>query len=197
MTDNALGQDLTGRLAVVTGGAQDIGRSIVEALAEAGGRLVIADLNPETGERTAAEVGAEFVRIDVTSSTSVSQVVVDLVGAQSSIDSWVNNAGIDRNAAGEEMSDEDWSAVMAVNLDGTFYCCREVGGHMLERGRGFIVNIASMSGGGLQPSATSSGLQRLQDRRHHGDAVCEGEAGRARNQTRISSRSHSSRAPRR
>jgi NAD(P)-dependent dehydrogenase (short-subunit alcohol dehydrogenase family) len=146
MTDNALGQDLTGRLAVVTGGAQGIGRSIVEALAEAGARLVIADLNPETGERTAAEVGAEFVRIDVTSSTSVSQVVADLVGAQSSIDIWVNNAGIDRNAAGEEMSDEDWSAVMAVNLDGTFYCCREVGGHMLERGRGFIVNIASMSG---------------------------------------------------
>ena len=60
MTDNALGLDLTGRLAVVTGGAQGIGRSIVEALAEAGARLVIADLNPETGERTAAEVGAEF-----------------------------------------------------------------------------------------------------------------------------------------
>jgi NAD(P)-dependent dehydrogenase (short-subunit alcohol dehydrogenase family) len=58
----------------------------------------------------------------------------------------VNNAGIDRNAAGEEMSDEDWRAVMAVNLDGTFYSCREVGRHMLERGRGVIVNIASMSG---------------------------------------------------
>ena len=105
MTDNALGQDLAGRLAVVTGGAQGIGRSIVEALAEAGARLVVADLNPETGERTAAEVGAEFVRIDVTSSASVSQVVADLVGAHGSIDVWVNNASIDRNAAGEEMSE--------------------------------------------------------------------------------------------
>jgi len=146
MTDNALGQDLTGRLAVVTGGAQGIGRSIVEALAEAGARLVIADLNRETGERAAAELGAEFVRIDVTSSESVSQVVADLVSAQGAIDIWVNNAGICRNAAGEEMADEDWRAVMAVNLDGTFYCCREVGRHMLERGRGAIVNIASMSG---------------------------------------------------
>jgi len=146
MTDNALGQDLTGRLAVVTGGAQGIGRSIVEALAEAGARLVIADLNRETGERAAAELGTEFVRIDVTSSESVSQVVADLVSAQGAIDIWVNNAGICRNAAGEEMADEDWRAVMAVNLDGTFYCCREVGRHMLERGRGAIVNIASMSG---------------------------------------------------
>jgi len=146
MTDNASGQDLTGRLAVVTGGAQGIGRSIVEALAEAGARLVIADLNPETGQQAAAELGAEFVRIDVTSSSSVSQVVADLVSAQGSIDIWVNNAGICRNAVGEEMPDEDWRAVLAVNLDGTFYCCREVGRHMLERGRGVIVNIASMSG---------------------------------------------------
>ena len=146
MTDNALGQDLTGRLAVVTGGAQGIGRSIVEALAEAGARLVIADLNRESGQQAAAELGAEFVRLDVTSSESVSQVVTDLVSAQGAIDIWVNNAGICRNAAGEEMADEDWRAVMAVNLDGTFYCCREVGRHMLERGRGAIVNIASMSG---------------------------------------------------
>jgi NAD(P)-dependent dehydrogenase (short-subunit alcohol dehydrogenase family) len=146
MTDIALGQDLDGRLAVVTGGAQGIGRSIVEALTEAGARLVIADLNPATGRQTAAELGAEFVGIDVTSSASVSQVVTDLVSARGVIDIWVNNAGIDRNAAGEEMSDEDWRAVMAVNLDGTFYCCREVGRHMLERGHGVIVNIASMSG---------------------------------------------------
>lgn len=146
MTENALGQDLTGRLAVVTGGAQGIGRSIVEALVEAGARLMIADLNPETGKEAAAELGAEFVQIDVTSSASVSQVVTDLVSAQGPIDIWVNNAGICRNAAAEEMSDQDWRAVMAVNLDGTFYCCREVGRHMLERGRGVIVNIASMSG---------------------------------------------------
>ena len=146
MTDNASGQDIDGRLAVVTGGAQGIGRSIAAALAEAGAKVVIADLNPETGERAAAEVGGEFVRIDVTSSASVKQVVSDLVGAQGAIDIWVNNAGICRNAAGELMSDEDWRAVMAVNLDGTFYCCREVGRHMLERGHGVIVNIASMSG---------------------------------------------------
>lgn len=152
MTESVMGQalnSLDGRLAVVTGGAQGIGRSIVEALAEAGARLVIADLNPETGVKTAADLGAEFVQIDVTSSASVSQVVTDLVsdqGSEGGIDLWVNNAGICRNAVGEEMSDQDWRAVMAVNLDGTFYCCREVGRHMLGRGRGVIVNVASMSG---------------------------------------------------
>jgi len=107
---------------------------------------VIADLNRDIGEETAAEVDAGFVRIDVASAESVGQVVADLFSVHGVIDIWVNNAGIDRNAPGEEMSDKDWRDVMAVNLDGTFYCCREVGRHMLERGHGAIVNIASMSG---------------------------------------------------
>ena len=94
MTDNALGQDLTGRLAVVTGGAQGIGRSIVEALAEAGARMVIADLNPDTGKQTAAELGVEFVGIDVTSSASVSQVVSDLVSDRGAIDVKTDFAGV-------------------------------------------------------------------------------------------------------
>jgi 3-oxoacyl-[acyl-carrier protein] reductase len=87
MTDNGVGQNLSGRLAVVTGGAQGIGRSIVEALAEAGARVVIADLNPENGQQTASEVGAGFTRIDVSSSASVSEVVTDLISVHGAITS--------------------------------------------------------------------------------------------------------------
>ena len=138
--------DLTDRLAVVTGGAQGIGRAIVETLQEAGAHLVIADLNPQSGAQTAAELGAEFIHVDVTSSASVDAAVEQLVATHGRIDIWVNDAGIDRNAPAESMSDEDWRAVMAVNLDGTFHCCRAVGRHMLARGRGAVINIASMSG---------------------------------------------------
>ncbi|HZK04575.1 MAG TPA: SDR family oxidoreductase [Actinomycetaceae bacterium] len=146
MSAEVLSQDLTGRVAVVTGGAQGIGRAICEALLEAGARVVIAEINPETGRATAEELGAKYVHIDVTDSDSVDAVVRDVAASEGRIDIWVNNAGIDINAPAEEMTDEQWRAVMAVNLDGTFYCCRAAGNHMLERENGVIVNVASMSG---------------------------------------------------
>lgn len=137
---------LAGKIAVVTGGAQGIGHAIGEALVGAGARLVIVDLNPEVGQRTADELGADFAQIDVTDSDSVAAVVASVVQSHGGIDVWVNNAGIAFNSPAEEMTDADYRRVMAVNLDGTFYGCREAGKHMLERGSGAIVNIASMSG---------------------------------------------------
>lgn len=137
---------LSGKTAVVTGGAQGIGRAIGEALIGAGARLVIADLNPDVGQQTAGELGAEFAEIDVTDSASVSAVVASVAESHGGLDVWVNNAGIAFSAPAEEMSDEDFHRVLAVNLKGTFYGCREAGRHMLARGFGAIVNIASMSG---------------------------------------------------
>lgn len=137
---------LAGKTAVVTGGAQGIGLAIGEAILAAGARLVIADLNPEVGARAARELGADFLEIDVTDSGSVAAVVAAVTSSHGGIDVWVNNAGIAFSAPAEEMSDEAFRRVMSVNLDGTFYGCREAGRHMLERGSGAIVNIASMSG---------------------------------------------------
>lgn len=137
---------LANRLAVVTGGAQGIGRAIVEELIAQGARVVIADLNGELGNATATEVGASAKALNVTDSTSVAQVVAEIEDELGPIDIWVNNAGICRNAPALEMSDADYKAVVTVNLDGTFYPCREVGKRMVARGKGAIVNIASMSG---------------------------------------------------
>lgn len=142
MTDNGL----TGRLAVVTGAAQGIGRAIATELLAQGTRVVIADLNEALGTQTAEELGAGFVPLDVTDSSSVKSAVAQATAGYGEIDIWVNNAGIDINAPAEEMTDDQFGKVVDVNLVGLFYCCREVGVRMLERGRGSIVNIASMSG---------------------------------------------------
>ncbi|GAA4424609.1 SDR family NAD(P)-dependent oxidoreductase [Georgenia halophila] len=146
MSTDALSQDVTGKVAVVTGGAQGIGRAISEALVAGGAQVVIADRDGETGRATAGQIGGSYVALDVTSSASVADAADEVVAARGGIDIWINNAGVARNAPGEDMSDEDWRTVMTVNLDGVFYCCRTAGRHMLEQGGGAIVNIASMSG---------------------------------------------------
>ncbi len=138
--------DLSGRVAVVTGAAQGIGEAIAVALGEAGATVVIADLNDELGQQTADRLGGAFRHLDVTDSSSVRECVESVVDEFGGIHIWVNNAGIDINAPAEEMTDEQFSKVVDINLNGVFYCCREAGKHMLERGSGVIVNIASMSG---------------------------------------------------
>lgn len=138
--------DLSGRVAVVTGAAQGIGEAIAVALREAGAEVVVADLNEELGPVTAERIGATYRRIDVTDSASVRDCVSSVVDELGAIHIWVNNAGIDINAPAEEMTDEQFTKVVDINLNGVFYCCREVGRHMLDRGSGVIVNIASMSG---------------------------------------------------
>lgn len=138
--------DLNGRVAVVTGAAQGIGEAIADKLAEAGARVVVADMNPELGGATAERLGGTFLSLDVTSSASVKNCVDTVVEKFGSLDIWVNNAGIAINAPAEEMTDDQFQKVMDVNLTGTFFCCRQAGKQMISQGSGVIVNIASMSG---------------------------------------------------
>lgn len=138
--------DLGGKVAVVTGAAQGIGEAIAAALAEAGAHVVVADMNADLGRQTAERLGGSYADINVTDSASVAACVEQVVADRGAIDIWVNNAGIDINADAEAMTDDQWLKVVDVNLNGTFYCCREVGKHMIDRGNGVIVNIASMSG---------------------------------------------------
>lgn len=139
---------LGGRRALVTGGASGIGLACVEALAEMGAQVVIADLSEAaiaTARAAMADKGhaCEGAVMDVTDSARVT-AVADRLGA---IDILVNNAGIARSeTAAETVADEHWLNVIDVNLNGTFWCARAFGRHMLEAGRGSIVNVGSMSG---------------------------------------------------
>jgi NAD(P)-dependent dehydrogenase (short-subunit alcohol dehydrogenase family) len=137
---------LHGRVALVTGAGQGIGREIARSLAVAGARVIVADRNRDTGAATADELGGLFVELDVTDSADVRAAVDSIVADHGRIDVLVNNAGIVRNTPAEATSDDDWRDVFRVNVEGVFWCCREVGRTMLEAGGGSIVNIASMSG---------------------------------------------------
>lgn len=137
---------LEGRNIVVTGAARGIGFEIARSAHEAGARVIIADIEEQAGQVAAKEIGADAVTVDITNPASVSSTVAEVERQHGRIHGWVNNAGIVRNVPAEDMPDEDWRSVLTVNLDGTFWCCREVGRHMLSKGGGAIVNIASMSG---------------------------------------------------
>ena len=126
---------LDGRVAFVTGGAQGIGRAAAEALKEAGAKVITGDLS-----------GADVV-LDVRDSARVAAVADAVVREHGRIDILVNNAGIARSeTAAEDVADEHWLNVLDVNLNGSFWCVRAFGKHMLAAGCGAIVNVGSMSG---------------------------------------------------
>ena len=133
---------LDGKTALVTGAAQGIGFEIAKGLSEAGANVIIADLNPETGEAAASSIGGRFEVLNVTDSDAVRTLASRL----SPLDVLVNNAGIVRNVPSEDISDADWEVVMSVNVNGLFWCCREFGRKMLGAGKGSIVSTASISG---------------------------------------------------
>jgi NAD(P)-dependent dehydrogenase (short-subunit alcohol dehydrogenase family) len=143
---------LDGRIALVTGGGRAIGLAIAEALAEAGAKTIIADRDAgiaEEGRDAMRKLGyePEMVIMDVTDSAVVAAVADDVVERHGRIDVLVNNAGIARSETpAETVTDEHWLNVIDVNLNGTFWCCREFGRHMLAAKSGVIVNVGSMSG---------------------------------------------------
>ncbi|HEX8580343.1 MAG TPA: SDR family oxidoreductase [Allosphingosinicella sp.] len=131
---------LDGRRALVTGGASGIGLACVEALREFGAEVIVADRDPEA---LGVLGSSETVLLDVRDPDAVTRVA----GSLGPLDILVNNAGIARSeTAAEDVADEHWRNVIDVNLNGTFWCARAFGRHMLERGRGSIVNVGSMSG---------------------------------------------------
>jgi 3-oxoacyl-[acyl-carrier protein] reductase len=137
-----------GKVTILTGGAQGIGRTIAEFLADQGNDLVIFDVLD--GEATAAAlrekgVRSSYYKVDVSNLSQVEQAVASVVKEMGGIDNLVNNAGITRDKLLLRMSEEDWDQVIRVNLKGVFTCTKAVMRHMLKKG-GSIVNISSIAG---------------------------------------------------
>ncbi len=145
--------DLASRCAVVTGGAQGIGRATTERFAASGARVAIWDLDHATAEKTATAVGhgTIAVAVDVTDLASVEKAREATLKAFGRIDILVNNAGIaGANASTWETTVAEWRRVMAINLDGPFVCCKALAPLMIKQNYGRIVNIASIAGKGYR-----------------------------------------------
>ncbi|WP_353223314.1 SDR family oxidoreductase [Salinisphaera hydrothermalis] len=138
---------LTGRTALITGGAAGIGRAIAELYVEKGARVALVDRSEHVAA-TAAELGenaAIGIQADVTDSADVHAAVERVVAEFGRIDVLVNNAGVVALDWAEELSEADWDLTLNVNLKGVFLMCQTVGRHMLESGGGRIVNMASQA----------------------------------------------------
>jgi NAD(P)-dependent dehydrogenase (short-subunit alcohol dehydrogenase family) len=150
--------DLAGKFAVVTGGAQGIGRAVVERFIDSGASVAIWDRDRALAEKTASALGvqgrARAVAVDVTKLAEVERARDETLAAFQRIDILVNNAGIaGPNVKTWEYPPEAWAEVMAVNLDSQFFCCRAVVPQMIAQNYGRIVNVASIAGKEGNPNA--------------------------------------------
>lgn len=143
--------DLTGKSAAITGGASGIGLEAARAIGTCGARLQLLDLDPDALEAARDKLAGEGMDVsitvlDVTDPEAVARVANAIKQRSGPVDILVNSAGIARLHSATDISDAEWRLVMDVNVNGTFWCCREFGRAMVEAGRGSIVNMGSMSG---------------------------------------------------
>jgi pyridoxal 4-dehydrogenase len=133
---------LDGRVAIVTGAAQGIGKAIVDKLADEGATVVVADVNGD-GAQAAAPEGGMGMQVDVSQEDGVKRMIDETVEAYKRLDVLVNNAAIVPFTAWDDVDFAEWRRIMAVNLDGTFLACHHAQKPMRAAGYGRIVNIVS------------------------------------------------------
>jgi NAD(P)-dependent dehydrogenase (short-subunit alcohol dehydrogenase family) len=163
MNDNGrsrIVQQLKGRVALVTGGGSGLGAAICRTLAAADAIVVAGDVRPAAAEKTASELRAsgaraESVALDVANPRSAAEVVRGVVERYGTIDVLVNNAGVDRTVPLDELKQEEWDRISAVNLGGPFTMAREVFPLMREKKSGAIVNIVSTAAKRAWPNASA------------------------------------------
>lgn len=142
--------DLSGKVAVVVGGTSGIGRAIAHGFAQAGADVIPTSRRAEQVAAVAREIedfGRRSLRVtsDVADRASLERVLSEAVGTFGQVDILVNSAGRTKRAPTIEFSEEDWNSILDTNLTGTLRACQVFGRHMLERGAGSIINIASLS----------------------------------------------------
>ena len=136
------------KVVMVTGGAAGIGRVTAECFAEEGAKVAICDVNPEAGQSAAKALGPEasFEKVDVSDTASVLNWVKSVSDQYGQIDVLVNNAGITRDGLIVRMKEDDWDAVINVNLKSAFNCIKAVSKIMMKQRSGRIINLASVVG---------------------------------------------------
>jgi len=140
--------DLTGKVAIVTGGNQGIGLAISRGLAQAGAAVIIANRRAEEGKKAAESLKKEGLNAistptDVSDESSIAAMVSKVIDNYGKIDILVNNAGVIIRKSAEEFTREDWDHIMNTNLRGVFFCCQLVGREMIKQKKGKIINISS------------------------------------------------------
>jgi 3-oxoacyl-[acyl-carrier protein] reductase len=160
--------DLQGKVAIVTGAARGIGRAIALRFAQEGAKVVVTDIRDEQGLETVRlieEAGSQavFVHTDVTNASQAQEMVDAAIEKFGAVDILVNNAGITRDTLLMRMSEEDWDAVLSVNLKSAYNCSKAVLRSMMKKRSGCIINITSVVGlagqaGQTNYSASKAGL---------------------------------------
>ncbi|HEV8489941.1 MAG TPA: SDR family NAD(P)-dependent oxidoreductase [Candidatus Limnocylindrales bacterium] len=161
-----------GRVAIVTGAGQGIGRAVAERFAADGAAVAVADLNADTAAEVASAIEsgggrAVAIRTDVTKPVDADHLATEAVARLGGIDVLVNNAGILRSTRAADVTPEEWHLVVDANLTGAFLCARAAYPALKASGRGRIVNLASMAGratstlGGVHYTAAKAGVLGL------------------------------------
>ncbi|WP_334320487.1 2-dehydro-3-deoxy-D-gluconate 5-dehydrogenase KduD [Gilliamella apicola] len=154
--------DLTGKNAIVTGASRGIGKSLAISLANAGANIIIIDVTRD--EQTEQEiqkynVTCETITFDLSHFEQYTDLISSIIQKYQHIDILINNAGIQRRYPSVDFPKHDWDLVININMNAVFFMCQQVGKHMLERGYGKIVNIASLlafQGGYTIPAYTAA-----------------------------------------
>ncbi|HLL58103.1 MAG TPA: SDR family oxidoreductase [Rubrobacteraceae bacterium] len=143
MPENITTFDLTGHVALVTGAGSGLGAATARLLAEHGARVILADVNKEAAGEVAAEYGGRPVYMDLADAGSIEGGVTDALETEGRIDMLVNSAGLDFIRSASELTLEEWDNVINVNLRAPWLLAKLVMPHMMERGSGQILNVAS------------------------------------------------------
>lgn len=144
-------EKLDEKIIVITGGADGMGKAMAVDFAQRGAKVAILDINEEKGIKTANQIRdlsgvCEFIKTDVRNKQQIEKAAEFVKGNLGSITTWINSAGISKMVPFLESSEELWNATIDVNLKSVFLCCQVAIKHMLETGKGEIVNISSLSG---------------------------------------------------
>ena len=158
-----------GEVAVITGAAQGIGKAIAERYCNEGARVAVVDINAAKGEVCAKAIragggDAQFFECDVANAQAISGCIKKIAGAFGRIDILVNNAGVLHTTPIEEVTEQEWDRMMAVNLKSVFFASQQVIPYMRKQGGGAILNMSSIAGrmggiaNGLGYSASKAGI---------------------------------------